>query len=254
VRLILNKERGNLMILLRLIAVTLLICVFSLPGSASIIVSVGTEYGTAASIEARQAYAISFTLDEAINVSSINAYFENHSGNAADLEAYLTYSIAPWLMYMDPPLDPAYDPGSDPLNLTPNDIQRKRFTVGADAVDPTQFALFSDLRLGPGWYFLVVGGLSESAGWSTTTDPLVTETYGGHRGDTNGLQYWSYIDQPVTRYFPSWEFNVSDPTTDGHALFEVVATPEPSTWILITTAGGALIVIRRRAAATRKDS
>lgn len=180
-------------------------------------------------VDASDAVAAAFYLPKAYSGVGIDVTFQD-LGFGGSYVAYLTNSIGVGTTELANTIAPTVNFTMSPFGAG---VQR----------------LWTNIVLQPGNVYLILGSLDPNAsgGWSTSATPTVTVDPGVIQGDIYGqLQFWIANDSSVQldAYLPASNFAIDD-LSNGAFLFQV-ATPEPSTSLLL---GGALMALglwRRR--------
>jgi hypothetical protein len=106
---------------------------------------------------------------------------------------------------------------------------------------PTDLALFSDLSLDPGTYYLLLTGNTsgQTSAWSDTSNPTITTGFGVTR--QVGINYTDQVNPPA--YAPDAVYIYYPYDNSGYALVNISGTaiPEPSFGALIGIALGMVV-------------
>jgi hypothetical protein len=126
-------------------------------------------------------------------------------------------------------------------------IETSLFTV-ASANTHVWIDLFTDVHLGPGTFYLVLGSPAiNGGGWSNTFAPILTTapgiTYNGSYASVNGLNNLAF--------FPASTFTNAGDIAVQPFQFQVVAelprsVPEPNSFLLLSFGLLALLAVRHR--------
>jgi len=185
--------------------------------------------------------ADTFSLIDPTHVLAVG--WNQNASFAADISVSF---LDPSILFDEPTVYSAYlvdSLGAGPINQ----VAQTTFTAGPDL---SNIVLFSNLLLGSGSYFLVIGlspdqnSLFPEGNWGAT-DPLMNPFAISTAPGVIDLGQFFAQDSDVSTYLPGSNF-VQDTSGGPRLLYDVQAVPEPSTLLLALGPALALIVLRRK--------